>query len=370
MIIFRYLAREVLVSMLAVSSVLLLIIMSGRFVKFLGQAASGRIGPDVLLAVMGYRIPGFLELVLPLGLFIAILLAYGRLCMDSEMTVLSACGMSQKRVLGYTMAPALLVAAIVALLSLQLSPMGAQRSDLLLEIQKQRSEFDQLKPARFQEMQGGDSVTYSESLSLDRTQLNEVFVAEMATSDDETDTLAVIFARSGEQITDPVNGEKYLILRDGYRYAGRPGEADYQEIAFESYAQHLQPIGRFNPNDIEADAMPTAALWGSDNLQRQATLQWRLSLPLLVLVVTLLAVPLSKTNPRQGRYVQMIPAILIYIVYLVALNAARGAIEDGKLPAASGIWLVHLVFVALAVFLNYREGLTLKWRQFRSQAHA
>lgn len=358
--------------MVAVSSVLLLIIMSGRFVKFLALAASGRIAPDILLAMMAYRIPGFLELVLPLGLFIAILLAYGRLCIDSEMTVLSACGMSPRRLLGYTMVPAGLVAAVVACLCMFVSPLGAQRSDLLAETQKLRSEFDQLKPARFQNMQGGDSVTYTESLSNDRTQLNQVFMAEMAATDGVEDTLAVIFARSGEQITDAETGEKYLVLRDGYRYAGRPGEAGYQQIAFESYAQHLKPVGHFDPNDVAADGMPTSALWQAKDLQLQAALQWRLSLPLLVIVVTLLAVPLSKTNPRQGRYVQMIPAILIYIVYLVSLNAARGAIEDGKLPVLTGMWLVHSVFLGLAVFLNFKDDLRLRWhsRSRRSPAHA
>lgn len=373
MIIFRYLAREVLLSMVAVSGILLLIIMSGRFVKYLSQAAAGKLAPEVLFAIMGYRLPGFLELVLPLGLFIAILLAYGRLYMDSEMTVLSACGMSQKRLLGYTLMPGVVVAAIVALLSLYVSPLGAERSDLLLNEQKQRSEFDHLSPARFQATQGGTGVTYARQISEDRTELRNVFMAEMASRDkgkkDPADNeLAVILAESGEQYIDEKTGQRYLLLRNGYRYTGRPGELEYEEIKFDRYAQYLAPMEDIDPYDVKSDALPTAELWQSDKLEDRATLQWRVSLPVLVLIVTMLAVPLSHTNPRQGRYVQMIPAILIYIIYLVSLNAARGNIEDGKLPVAVGMWAVHGVFFALAVILLTKSNLMLALRARKAQA--
>lgn len=360
MIIFRYLAREVLVSMIAVSGVLLLIIMSGRFVKYLAEAAAGKLAPDVLLAIMGYRLPGFLELVLPLGLFIAILMAYGRLYMDSEMTVLSACGVSQRRLLGYTMFPALCVAFVVGALSLVISPEGIQRAEAILEQQKSRSEFDHLKPTRFMPTQGGNGVTYAESLSRDRKQMQKVFMAEMGASQDSSDgDLAIILAERGEQIVDETSGQRYLKLYEGYRYSGRPGDADYQVVQFDTYMQLLaQPKQR--RNNVKADSLPTAELWQSESLEDKAALQWRFSLPLLVVVVTLLAVPLSSTNPRQGRYVQMIPAILLYIIYLVSLNAARGALEDGRLPTTPGIWPIHMIFILIAVVLLFAPALKLK----------
>ena len=104
LIVFRYLSRELLVTLSAVSAVLLVIIMSGRFIKYLAQAAQGLLDPGVLLMIMGFRLPGFLQLILPLGLFLGVLLAYGRLYLDSEMTVLSATGMSQRRLLAYSLA--------------------------------------------------------------------------------------------------------------------------------------------------------------------------------------------------------------------------------------------------------------------------
>ena len=118
MLIFRYLAKEVLTVMTAVSIALLLITMSSRFVKYLAQAASGDLATDVLFSIMLFRIPGFLELIVPLALFIGILLAYGRLYVESEMVVLSACGISNRRLLGYTMLVAGFVALIVGSLSI------------------------------------------------------------------------------------------------------------------------------------------------------------------------------------------------------------------------------------------------------------
>lgn len=367
MIIFRYLAREVMVSMVAVSGVLLLIIMSGRFVKYLADAAAGKLAPDVLFAIMGYRMPGFLELILPLGLFIAFLLAYGRLYMESEMVVLSACGMSQKRLIAYSFMPAAFVAVIVATLSLVISPIGIQKAEAILKDQKQRSEFDHLSPARFQPTQGGAGVTYAEELSDDRKIMQQVFMAEMGDSLDEEKTgLAVITAQTGEQVIDPESGQNYLKLKDGFRYSGNPGENDYQVVAFETYWQHLPGDVSPKRRSIKADSLPTLELIGSTSSENIAALHWRFSLPVLVLVVTLLAVPLSKTNPRQGRYVQMIPAILLYIVYLVSLNGARGAVEENNISPWVSIWAVHAGALAIASMLLIWPSVRLQIRAKRA----
>lgn len=178
MIVFRYLSREVLVTLSAVSAVLLVIIMSGRFIKYLAQAAQGVLDPSVLFLIMGFRLPGFLQLILPLGLFLGILLAYGRLYLESEMTVLSATGMSQQRLLALTMAPAALVALLVAWLSLSLAPQGVAQVQQIINQQDALTEFDTLVPGRFQTLRDGSRVTYTEQLSDDRVNLSGVFISE------------------------------------------------------------------------------------------------------------------------------------------------------------------------------------------------
>ena len=134
--IFRYLASDVLTHTLAVAVVLFVVVFSGRFIRYLAEAAVGDITAEILLPVMLYRLPSFFELILPLSLFIGILLAFGRLYADSEMVVLRACGISPAKLASLALIPALFIASLVALLSLQVAPDGSARARLLLETPK------------------------------------------------------------------------------------------------------------------------------------------------------------------------------------------------------------------------------------------
>lgn len=365
MIVFRYLSREVLLTLSAVSAVLLVIIMSGRFIKYLAQAASGLLDPGSLFLIMGFRLPGFLQLILPLGLFLGILLAYGRLYLESEMTVLSATGMSQQRLLGMTLFPATLVALLVAWLSLSLAPQGANQFQLLLNKQDALTEFDTLEPGRFQSLRDGTRVTYTEQLSDDRINLGGVFITQKNASSDSKDRgISVLVAEKGRQEI-LADGNRYLILDNGYRYDGNPGQADYRAIKYETYGVVL-PKPDVSDEVTDRDAISTRVLMASDDVRNHAELQWRLSLPLLVFIVTLMAVPLSRVNPRQGRFLKLLPAILLYMAYLTILIAARGALEKGKLPASLGLWWVHGIFLAIGLGLLYWEPLQLKLASRRS----
>lgn len=370
MIIFRYLSREVMVTLSAVSAVLLVIIMSGRFIKYLAQAAQGLLDPGVLFMIMGYRLPGFLQLILPLGLFLGILLAYGRLYLESEMSVLSAAGMSRQRLLVYTLAPAALVAAAVAWLSLSLAPLGVARVEQVLNSQNALTEFDTLVPGRFQALRSGSRVTYTERLSEDGRELGGVFISELRLSrdGDKKRGISVLVAEKGRQEIR-ADGSRYLILENGYRYDGKPGQPDYRTIQYDRYGVLLpkpEVAGEMN----EREGIPTAELFGSDNLRYQAELQWRLSTPLLVFVVTVLAVPLARVNPRQGRFLKLLPAVLLYMTYLALLIAMRGQLEKGKLPPALGLWWVHALFLGIGLLLLYWEPLRLKWAARRASKEA
>jgi lipopolysaccharide export system permease protein len=365
LIVFRYLSREVLLTLSAVSAVLLVIIMSGRFIKYLAQAASGALDPGSLFLIMAFRLPGFLQLILPLGLFLGILLAYGRLYLESEMTVLSATGMSQQRLLGMTMFPATLVALVVAWLSLSLAPQGANQFQLLLNKQDAMTEFDTLVPGRFQALRDGSRVTYTEQLSDDRANLSGVFISEKRVSADKKDRgISVLVAEKGRQEIK-ADGNRYLILDNGYRYDGNPGQADYRAIKYDTYGV-LLPKPDVSDEVTDRDAMPTKGLLSSDDLRSRTELQWRLSLPLLVFIVTVMAVPLSRVNPRQGRFLKLLPAILLYMAYLTILIAARGALEKGKIPPTLGLWWVHGIFLAIGLGLLYWEPLRLKMASRRS----
>jgi lipopolysaccharide export system permease protein len=273
--------------------------------------------------------------------------------------------MSQQRLFAMTLFPATLVALVVAWLSLSLAPQGANQFQLLLNKQDALTEFDTLEPGRFQALRDGTRVTYTETLSDDRINLGGVFISQKNVNSDNKDRgISVLVAEKGRQEIRP-DGNRYLILDNGYRYDGNPGQADYRAIKYEEYGV-LLPKPDVSDEVTDRDAMPTSSLINSDDIRLHTELQWRLSLPLLVFIVTLMAVPLSRVNPRQGRFLKLLPAILLYMAYLSILIAARGALEKGKIPPALGLWWVHAIFLAIGLGLLYWETLQLKLASRRS----
>lgn len=347
-IIFRYLTRQILITMLAVSGVLLLVFMSGRFIKYLADAAAGELSGDVLFAIMAYRFPGFLELILPLGFFIGILLAYGRMYLESEMTVLFACGVSDRQVLGHTLIGALLVMMVVGAMSLWVTPWGMKHVDRIFNEQSQVTEFEMLAPGRFQNLSSGDRVTYTEALSDDKRKLQGVFIAEYSEADQQ---LSLVVAEEGSQFVDDETGSRFLVLERGTRFQGLPGELDYSITEFEAYG--LKVAEQAARGSIDEEGMSTAALIQSQDPELRALLHWRFSLPLIVPIVTLLAVRLSRVNPRQGRFFHLLPAMMIYILYLGLLIAARDMLASGRVPEWIGMAWVHLLFLALGLWLQF-----------------
>lgn len=368
MIIFRYLSKEVLINTFAVCFALLLIFLSHRFVNLLANAAAGKYAVDVLFEMILYRMPGFIQIILPLGFYIAILLGYGRLYMESEMVVLFACGLSQRQLLVITMAPAAVIAVLVAIFTFWLGPVGSQHYAQVLDEQRNRSEFDILNAGRFQNIGQGQTVTYVQEIVNDHTLLNDVFIAR---DGNEQSQPMVLLARHGEQADHPEYGQRYLVLRDGYQYQGKPGSADFRITHFETYGQYMPPVILSGDHTSEADAKPTGELWSSSDPVLRTAFQWRLSLPVMVFVVTLLAVTFCKTNPRQGRYLKMLPAFLVFVFYFIFLSTVRGLMEQGKWPIFPGLWVVHGAFVALGWILFNWDNFTRSKRPAAGQpSHA
>lgn len=355
MIIFRYLSSQVLLSTMAVSTVLTLIIFSGRLIKFVAQAAAGELAPEFVVLLVLYRIPGMLVLILPLGLFLGVLLAYGRMHLQSEMVVLRSAGISLRRLSAISLGPAAVVAGLIALLSFYISPLCWQQIDHLYYQQAQKSELEGLASGRFQKL-GSNRTAYTGTVHEQSGQIDLIFISER---DEASGQLRVVLAESGKQVMTDAKGEqRFVVLRNGYRYDGVPGEPAYREAAFAQYGFALPDIVAEKPR-YDVEALPMQELFNASNRWQQAELNWRLSMPLLALIVTLIAVPLSKTNPRQGRYAKMIPAILLYLAYLALLTGAKGAVIDGQL-SVGWIWLIHGVFFLIALSLVLAEPVWLR----------
>jgi len=352
-IIFRYLAREVLISMAAVTLALLLIFMSSRFVAYLAEAATGEIAGSILMPILLYRIPAFLELIMPLGLFLGIMLSYGRLYVESEMIVMNACGLSKNRLLVYTQIPALLVAVVAGVMSLYATPLGWQKFYQLWDDPNNMRGLNTMVAGRFQAARGDSMVTYAELIDKPSQNMHNVFIAlPVVKQQQKGKTFALVYAEQGRVIMLPDERRRFIELENGYRFEGNPGELKYTMSHFARYRALLDeknPVAK----TAETDAMTTIELMASDKRDDIAALQWRISLPLLVPIVALIALALSETSHRKGRFIKMLPAMLLYLAYLIALSSARSSLEKGRLPEMPGIYFVHGIFLLLGLGLYY-----------------
>jgi lipopolysaccharide export system permease protein len=347
-ILFRYFSVAVLQSTFAVTLVLLLIVTSGRLAKYLSQASAGDLAPDLLLWIIFYRIPDFLPLILPLGLFVGVLLAYGRMYVESEMIVMSAAGISKTRILLITLASAFVLSAIVAFLTLWAAPAGLAKVESLLESSKRGDSLMLFRDGSFQSNSAGDSVAYVEHVDRNDT-LNGVFLFQQK-ADGKLHVMRADSARI-ESLD-----QQYLTFEKGAMVEGAIGQNNYKATYFDSYTQKVSISEREEQVKLRIDALPTAAILGSSAKAHIAALHWRFSLPATVIVVGILAVALSKTNHRTGRYAKMLPAILLYLLYIVSLSATRDAMENGKL-AGFYLWLVHGFYFGLALSILYADEL-------------
>jgi lipopolysaccharide export system permease protein len=349
-IISRYLIKEVLASLSAVTVVLLLIFLSNRLVRYLSYAASGKIAANVVLQLLGFEIPYLLALLLPLGLYLGIMLAYGRLYADSEMPVMNASGMGVKKLVSITSIVAVAVSALVLVLMLWINPLIAQQKGKELA---QNNLLDTLRPGRFQVINGGRRVVYLEKISRDHPRADNLFIAEEQKNSepDANRNWTVVSADHGYQQKDQQTHEDFMISTDGYRYAGTPGENAFKIIQFEKYAVRIPVASTSNVHE-EEEAIATSKLWHDyHNPYSAAELQWRFALPISVLLLALLAIPLAQVRPRQGRYSHILPAILIYIVYVNLLFIARNWMEQKIALGALGITWVHAIILTFALML-------------------
>lgn len=356
MVISRYLAKEVYTMLLATVVVLLLIFLSQQFVRYMHFAASGAISSHVVGLLLLLQLPPLLSMLLPLSLFLAILVAYGRLYADNEMTVMIACGVSSKRILFTTLIFSLIAVAIVAGLSLWINPRVYNYSDRILSANNS-SPLDLILPNSFNLIANGKWVFYVGETSRNKKILSNIFAAEQpdtAALISGNATLGVVAAKNAYQYVDKKSGDIFLVLTNGYRYNGKPGQNDYQIIKYDEYGVRVQQKSdNWRPN---ASALSTAKLWKKhDDKSAAAELQWRISMPLSVIVLVFLGTILSRVKPRHGRYAQLMPAIMCYIVYANFLFLARAWINKGILSPIIGMWWVHILMLLFIGFVFMRR---------------
>lgn len=366
MIIRRYLSMQLMVSTFAVTSLLTLILMGGRVIKFFGMAADGRLDVSLLSAVLVYRLPGFLELIIPLSFFIAVLLVFGRLYIDNEMAVLNSSGVGRWQLAGSLVPIIVLMTLLVGGFSFYLTPKGNLMSEKLFSKQENRNTFDLIKAGAFQRL--GNNMLYARALSDDKSQLLDVTLYSQKEKTDNNTQQVLLYAQRAKRYFDEQTGVTYLELLEGRRYEFQPNQVAYNRIDFKSYKMRINT--QVAEKEIKrARSFSTTDIYTKksqgDNLAWGEWL-WRCSLPLLVPTGFILALALARVNPRQGRYFKLLPAILLYVSLVVMIGAVRNKIEKGKMGQIA-IWGIHSAYFALAVILLAWEDIKLHYHAWRNK---
>jgi len=349
LILDRYLLREVAAAWAAVTFILLAIMISTRFASVLAVAAKGELPRELLLNVALLSSLRYLVILIPASLLMAIMLSMGRLYSDSEVAAMTGCGVGIGRLYRPFIVLAVLLAGLTAALSFSIGPWAGRQADFLVKDAKRLVQFTPFEAGQFKTVAGGRAVFYTASLSADGVELGRVFARIEQEGAD-----SIVVANQGRQTIDPASGERIVTLSDGYRYFGTPGSATYDVVKFNELVLRLAPPP-FNYINNQRKLSPTSALFGSADPQDQAELQFRLAAPISVLILALLAVPLSHLKPRQGRYAKLVIGILVYLVYANLLGLGQAWIGKGKVPPAFGLWWVHALLLAWALWLIRRR---------------
>jgi lipopolysaccharide export system permease protein len=357
-IIDRYLVRELLASVVAATAIFLLITIGGTVATLLSMIARGKIPVDLLFSLIGLNTVATLTILVPLAVFIGVQLAYGRLYRESEMAVFAASGLPLSGLLRPLFLLAIPLMLIMATISFWLAPASKRMSNDMTAEANRSLIIPGLDPGRFVGLPGAknDGVMYVEGMNEDGTHIKKMFFAdEKVDPDTKNVQINIITATDGELYHDVNGSERYLRLNDGFRVEGVIGQDNYRLIRYERNDIKLQDADQDSNAGDNASLTHTSDLLASSDPVMRTELQWRLAAPISVIVLVLLALPLSKSSPRQPRYASLLIALLAWVIYYIALNITQSQMSQGKFNLTLGFWAVHIPTLVIAIYLIWRS---------------
>ncbi len=348
----RYIFREITTTWFAVTLVLLLILLTNQFARVLGDVAKGKLPRDAAFDVIGLSAAQYLTILVPIGLFISIMVALGRLYRDSEMPAMMACRVGPTGIYRPLMWLLLPLAIGVAWLAIDGAPRALTAIDRIGAEARREADLASIEPGRFTVFGPDEAVVYGESVTADG-EMQNVFMQRRTESGGQVE---VVVAKRGEQVDSEDPNTRLLVLHQGRRYEGIPGTSRFRVVEF---AEHGIPyeLPSLAPADPRPRAMHYTDLLRSDELEHIAERQWRLSIPISTVILALLAVPLSRSQPRAGRYGRLAIGLLVFIIYLNMLSAAKAWIEQATISPQLGLWWVHGCMLAVTgLLMAYQNG--------------
>jgi lipopolysaccharide export system permease protein len=346
----KSLQREFSQTGIMAAVVLLSILLTVTLVKLLGLAAGGALSTDAVLAMLAFGALTYLPIILSASVFTAILMTLTRCYRDSEMVIWFSSGVSLSQIVRPVLRFAVPLAVVVAIMSLVVSPWAIGKRAEYQSRLDSRDETSQITPGVFRESRQSDQVFFVDSLSASKEKVSNVFVQSI-----QDQRLSLIAADKGFIQSSP-NGDRFVILEQGRRYEGEPGKMDYSVVDFDQAQLRMAQKG-VNETALSVKSMNLPQLLTNTTADGWGEVHWRVGLPISLLVLSLFAIPLSYVNIRGGRSLNMLFAILAYMVYYNTMSIAQAWTVQGKIPFWLGIWPLHLMsFTGVLLFLWHRQG--------------
>jgi lipopolysaccharide export system permease protein len=359
MIFQRAIRRELLNTVGAVFTALFTIVLTVMLIRILGDAAAGKVASADVAVLMGFASLGYLPVIISLTAFVSVLLVVARSYQDSEMVVWFSSGLSLTRWIGPVLRVGIPLVIVTALLSLWLTPWANRSYAEYKERFRNREDISRVSPGKFQESAGGDKIFFVEGLADDSAHVQNVFVRQAGRRD------SVVVAQQGT-IRFNTHGDKLLELLKGRRYDGAPGSSDLRTIEFQRYMVVIAPSSRELRDNKSAKVQPTLDLLAEPSRENQAELLWRIAVPVICLLQMLLAIPLGFVNPRRGRTLNLMIALLLAVTYNNLAGILQAQVASGRLPFGLAWWPLHLtaaLFITLLFF--WRDNANSRWHPAR-----
>lgn len=357
MIFQRALQRELASVAGATFTVLFTIFVTWTLISILGKAAGGKVASGDVLALIGFSVLNYLPTIIILTSFIAVIATVTRSYRDSEMVVWFASGQSLMRWVPPVLLFGLPMVAIVAALSFVATPWAKMKSAEFVERFEKREDLKRVSPGQFRESPSTNRVFFVEGSTSGATVVQNVFVNSV-----DADGNSIVVAKEGVIEPDGKGGQ-YLVLKNGRRYLGKPGRADFQSMEFERYRMRVSSQAPVIGTETPADALSTPALLAlPDNRYTNAELLYRVSAPISCLVLMLLAIPLGFVNPRAGSSANLILALLIFFTYSNLSKLFEASVKQGKMAFGVAWWPLHVfALVVVAGLFAWRLNVNHPW---------
>ncbi len=355
MILERYLIKETLRTWAAVFVVLLAVVISVRFVRFLGDAAAGKVAGDLVYQMLGFKLITSSSVMIPLCLYLAVYLTYSRMQRENELTAIAATGLGETFFVGVSLKTGLAFAMLTLALSTLVCPWAERSFNQLREQIQQESDITGIAAGQFREFAGGKGVIYVQDISKNRDKVSNVFL-QVA----DGDSFAVLTSNMARFETDPKTGDRFVVFEQGNRYSGSPGQLDFTVIEYQKYAMLYEP-GQTVRSSLGMDATPTRDLMLAKDNSSVAELQWRVAMPIAAMVLATLAAVLARIAPGDHSYTGLLIITLIYFLYSNLLGIAKNLLKTGNLSPYLGLWVVHAAVVVVLLALLYYPALKRWW---------